>query len=155
MHGDTRDHNFQRAGALSNTHVGRAFEASAKAVLAASGIVVRPRYKLPLGVAAHRKDHEFDLGSDSPKVIVECKSRRWTEGGNMPSAKVTVWNEAMFYFSLAPADYRKIMFVLRDFHAKRQLTLAEYYLKRHPHLVPAGVEFWEYDESTDGVKQLI
>lgn len=34
MHGNTRDHNFQRAGALSNTHVGRAFEASPNALSA-------------------------------------------------------------------------------------------------------------------------
>ena len=28
----------------------------------------------------------------------------------MPSAKMTVWNEAMYYFHIAPKQYRKIMF---------------------------------------------
>ncbi|CAN0624528.1 protein of unknown function [Burkholderia multivorans] len=54
----------------------------------------------------------------------------------------------MYYFSLAPAGYRKVMFVLRDECPKRRLTLAAYYLKTHGHLIPPDVEFWEYDEMT-------
>jgi hypothetical protein len=61
----------------------------------------------------------------------------------MPSAKMTVWNEAMYYFHLAPDHFRKIMFVLK--HHRREESLATYYLRIHGHLVPADVEFWEYD----------
>ena len=54
----------------------------------------------------------------------------------------------MYYFLLAPKDYRKIMFVLRHFSEQRQETLAEYYLSTYRHLIPKGVEFWEYNEDT-------
>jgi hypothetical protein len=61
----------------------------------------------------------------------------------MPSAKMTVWNEAMYYFHLAPNIYRKILFVLK--HSRRDISLASYYLKTYGHLIPTGVEVWEYD----------
>lgn len=138
--------NFQRIGATSNTQVGIDFESAAVRCLAAAGISVTPRFAVPVGVGDLKKAHNFDFGSDSPPVLVECKCHRWTTGGNAPSAKLTVWNEAMYYFTIAPPEYRRIFFVLRDHSATRSLTLAEYYLTRYPHLVPEDVEFWEYDE---------
>ena len=90
--------------------------------------------------------HKFDLGSESPPVLVECKAHTWTSGGNSPSAKLTVWNEAMHYFQCAPKGYRKILFVLRD--ERNAETLAEHYLRRYGHLVPDDVEVWEYNMST-------
>jgi hypothetical protein len=60
----------------------------------------------------------------------------------VPSAKITVWNEAMYYFYLTPKEYRKIFFVLK--HSRNDETLAEYYLRNYRHLIPSGVEFWEY-----------
>ena len=75
-----------------------------------------------------RKSHNFDLGDEQKKVIVECKAHTWTEGGNVPSAKMTAWNQAMFFFHAAPLGYRKILFVLRDFSQKRNETLAEYHI---------------------------
>jgi len=101
-----------------------------------------------------KKEHAFDLGSKKQKIIVECKSHRWTSGDNVPSAKMTVWNEAMYYFSMAPKEYRKIMFVLKDMSKKRKQTIAEYYLHTYNHLVPNDVEFWEYDEATKKAKEL-
>lgn len=146
--------NFQRIGAKSNAHVGSAFEVLARQALTAAGIEVRPRFSVPIGVGPSKKPHEFDLGSDSAKIIVECKSHRWTTGGNTPSAKITVWNEVMFYFTLAPSDYRKILFVLRDVHASRQESLGEYYLRNHGHLVPQEAEIWEYDEGSSSIRAL-
>lgn len=46
------------------------------------------------------------------------------------------------------------MFALRDFNERRGETLAEYYIRIYSHLIPAGVEFWEYDEETETAKQL-
>jgi hypothetical protein len=138
---------FQRVGSVSNTQVGIDFEAVAARCLAAKGIEVRRAFSVPVGVAATKKPHSFDLGSDDPPVLVECKSHRWTSGGNVPSAKMTVWNEAMYYFSAAPLGYRRIFFVLRDLSRSRGVTLAEYYLSRYRHLVPDDVEFWEFDEA--------
>jgi hypothetical protein len=31
-----------------------------------------------------KKSHRFDLGSDDPPILVECKSFTWTSGGKTP-----------------------------------------------------------------------
>jgi len=67
---------------------------------------------------------------------------------------MTVWNEVMFYFTLAPSDYRKILFVLHDQHLTRKETLAEYYIRVHGHLVPSEVEIWEYEAAVSAGRQL-
>lgn len=146
--------NFQRVGSISNTAVGSDFERLAVGALAAAGIVVTPRFAVPVGVGRLKKDHCFDFGSAHPPVLVECKCHRWTISGNAPSAKLTVWNEAMFYFAVAPSGFRCILFVLRDYSAGHQQTLAEHYLRRYQHLVPADVEFWEFDEA-DGTCRVL
>ena len=78
-------------------------------------------------------------------MIVECKSHIWTESGNIPSAKLTVWTEAMYYFLCSPRRFRKILFVLRALREKKPESLAEYYIKTRRHLIPDGVEIWEFD----------
>ncbi|WP_159839450.1 hypothetical protein [Burkholderia sp. 8Y] len=137
----------QRVGSISNAHAGRDFETAARSFFANQGIDLRSNLKVMVGISAAKKNHAFDLGCDERKILVECKSHRWTSTANIPAAKLTVWNEAMYYFSLAPMDYRKVMFVLRDECPKRRLTLAAYYLRTYAHLVPPDVEFWEYDET--------
>lgn len=137
----------QRAGSVSNAHVGKDFEAVALKVFAAKGIDLQGDFKLPVGVADNKKLHAFDLGCDKQKIIVECKCHRWSApNDNVPSAKLTVWNEAMYYFLVAPEGYRKILFVLRDVSQKRRETLAEYYVRTYGHLIPEDVEIWEVDE---------
>lgn len=136
---------FQRVGAISNAHVGRDFENIAAEYFRVQGVDVRSNFRLPVG-HARKKERQFDLGSHDPQLIVECKSHRWTAGGNIPSAKITVWNESMYYFHLAPASFRKVMFVLRDLDARRNETLAEYYVRNYGHLIPDGLELIEYDE---------
>ena len=46
----------------------------------------------------------------------------------------------MLYFSLAPSDSRKILFVLRDWSEKRGESLAQYYVRTHSHLIPDDVD---------------
>ena len=89
------DKPFQRIGSVSNAHVGRDFEAVAQECFRNEGFDLGRSYILPLGVANVKKNHKFDLGTGEPPIIVECKSHRWTTGGKVPSAKITVWNEAM------------------------------------------------------------
>jgi hypothetical protein len=144
--------NFQRFGSVSNTQAGNDFEAVARAFFSQQGISLVKNFSVAVGVGEAKKLHPFDLGSESPPVLVECKSHTWTQGGNMPSAKMTVWNEAMYYFHVAPAFYRKIFFVLK--HTRREQSLASYYLKTHGHLVPDGVELWEFDLETGGGERL-
>jgi hypothetical protein len=137
---------FQRVGSESNAHVGREFEDMAVAALGESGIDADKNFSVDVGVSGVKKAHRFDLGSESPPVLVECKAHPWTAGGNVPSAKLTVWNEAMYYFACAPSEYRKILFVLRDVRAKTGETLAEYYIRIYRHLIPPDVEIWEFDQ---------
>jgi hypothetical protein len=146
--------NFQRDGVLSNAHAGRDFENTVKEFFATEGIQLSVDIALPIGIGDLKKEHTFDLGNRERKVIVECKSHTWTEGGNVPSAKLTVWNEAMYYFHASPPEYRKILFVLKDFSDKRKETLGEYYIRTYSHLIPPGVEVWEYDENTKKGKRI-
>lgn len=64
------DSNYQRVGAISNTHVGRDFEALAKAWFARQGLSLVPGFRVHVGY--HRKkQHAFDLGSDNPATGCE------------------------------------------------------------------------------------
>lgn len=137
--------NFQRIGSISNAHVGRDFESLAMQVLASRGVQVRRNFKIEVGVSESKKLHCFDLGSEVPPVLVECKSHRWTSGSNVPSAKMTVWNEVMYYFRCAPSTYRKILFVLHDLRPSNRESLASYYIRTYSHLIPPDVEIWELD----------
>jgi len=140
------DKPFQRKGAKSNAHVGRDFEASIQDFFARQGLSLTPSVAVPIGINS-KKLYVFDLGNASDKILVECKAHTLTEGGNVPSAKLTVWNEAMFFFYVTPPGYRKLLVVLRDFSARRNDTLGKYYVRSYSHLIPGDVGVWEYDES--------
>jgi hypothetical protein len=146
--------NFQRKGAASNTQVGRDFESKARAFFAKQGLNLQPHCKLEIGINDLHKVHSFDLGDYKGKVIVECKSHTWTENWNVPSAKITTWNQAMYFFYTAPRDYRKILFVSRHYCPERRQTLAEYYVKTNPHLIPKDVEIWEFDEMENTAQRI-
>ncbi|MGU9977263.1 MAG: hypothetical protein ACNYNY_01030 [Candidatus Oxydemutatoraceae bacterium WSBS_2016_MAG_OTU14] len=149
--------NHQRKRSKSNAHVGREFEEAAQKFFVSSwGIQLEQEYPLDIGIDKIKKSHNFDLGIDnaSEKVLVECKSHTWTESDKVPSAKMTTWNQAMYYFVIAPSNYRKIMFVLKDYSEKRKETLAKYYLRTYLHLIPKGVEIWEYSEADKTAEQI-
>ncbi|MCG7333698.1 hypothetical protein MHZ95_00235 [Sporosarcina sp. ACRSM] len=149
--------NFQRIGSISNAHIGRDFEVIAYAHFIDLGYDIIKDVGLSVG-HERKKNHRFDLGTPlnaEEKIIIECKSHRWTRpSDNVPSAKLTVWNETMNYFHLAPEGYRKILFVLRDFSVKRNETLGEYYIRTYGHLIPKDVEIMEYDEVNQSVRVL-
>jgi hypothetical protein len=149
--GETMNRPHQRKGARSNAHVGRAFEAQARRFFAGRGLRLDPGVRIAVGISG-KKDHAFDLGNLDRKVVVECKSHKWTESGNVPSAKMMAWNEAMFLFHAAPKSYRKIMFVLRDYSRKRKETLARYYIRTYAHLIPEGVEIWEFGKQGERLR---
>lgn len=144
----------QRKDAISNTHAGRDFENLAAAFFAKEGLKLTRDYALKLGAGTFKKSHRFDWGSDNPAVLIECKSHRWTEGSKSPSAKIRACNEAMYYFHLAPAHYRKILFVLRDHCPKRQLTLGAHYSQNQRHLIPDQVEIWEYNVESHSAERI-
>jgi hypothetical protein len=143
----------QRIGSVSNAHVGADFERVALQFFARQGVTLVRDFGLHIGLLT-KKRHCFDLGASDPKIIVECKSHRWTAGANVPSAKMTVWNEAMYYFHLAPKEYRKILFVLHDKRLADGETLLSYYKRTYAHLIPEGVEFFEWDEGAGDLLKL-
>lgn len=148
--------NFQRVGSISNAHIGRDFEDAAYRYFTEQGYQIIKDVALPIGLE-RKKNHRFDLGTSSyaeDKIIIECKSHRWTSGDNVPSAKLTVWNEAMYYFHLAPAEYRKIFFIFRDYSNKRNETLGEYYIRTYGYLIPNDIEIMEYDAVNQTVRVL-
>ena len=134
--------NFQRIGSISNTHVGREFEEAAQLFFSKTGILLQLGFSAPVGRKI-KKLHKFDLGSEDPPILVECKSYTWTSGGNSPSAKIRGLNEGMLLFSLAPRRYRKILFVLK--HLRRDVSLASHYIKTQGHLIGSKIEIWEFD----------
>ena len=146
------NNNFQRIGSKSNTQAGNDFEKLAKRVLEKKfNCNFCCNYSVEIGLTK-KKTHKFDLGNDN--ILVECKSHKWTSGDNVPSAKLTVWNEAMYYFMLSPKEYKKIFFVLKDFNKKKKETLAEYYIRTYFHLIPDDVEIWEYDKQESIIKKV-
>jgi hypothetical protein len=147
--------NHQRIGSISNAHVGREFEAKAQTYFQRSeGIALRPDFKVLLGVGAPKNRHRFDLGSDDPPILIECKSHHWTETGNPPSAKIAALNLAMYYFYLAPTQYRKVLFMLRSEHPRRSEPLAEYYARTCAHLIPPAVSIIEYDDRLETARSI-
>jgi hypothetical protein len=136
------ENKFQRVGSISNAHVGREFEEAARLFFSQTGILLQSGFSVPIGFKV-KKLHKFDLGTETPPILVECKSYTWTSGGNSPSAKIRGLNEAMLLFSVAPNHYRKILFVLK--HLRRNVSLAAHYIKTQGHLIGSGVEIWEFD----------
>ena len=146
---------YQRIGSTSNAHVGNDFELEAQSFFRKRKLELGRNFKVPIGVGDSTKEHAFDLGCETQKILVECKSHKWTApNDNVPSAKLTAWNEAMYYFLASPPGYRKIMFVLKHYSEKRDETLAEYYVRTYSHLIPADVELWEFDEIRKSAKML-
>jgi hypothetical protein len=145
----------QRIDSISNAHAGRDFENLALISLNKQGLSLNKKLALPIGRnQGLQKNHNFDLGSLDKKIIVECKSHRWTSGNRVPSAKITTWNQAMYYFSIAPNSFRKIFFVLKDIRKTTGETLAQYYIRTNYHLIPKDVEIFEYDEIDHTVEKL-
>lgn len=145
--------NFQRVGSLSNAHVGNEFEDAVCSYFRGQGLSLTRGFKISVGVGDTKKPRKFDWGSDNPPILVECKSHAWTVGGNIPSAKMTVWNEAMYYFHMAPDSYRKVLFTLRSMRA--DASLAAHYIKCYGHLIPSGVEIWEFDMANQQAHRLL
>lgn len=90
------------------------------------------------------KEHRFDCVSSDLSIIIECKCYSWTEGNNVPSAKMSTLNEAVLYLRNAEPSALKIIAMKKDFSSKRNETLAQYYLRTYGHLL-ADIQIWEVD----------
>jgi hypothetical protein len=149
---NTPTNNYQRVGAISNAHAGRDFEEAAHLYFARTGIPLTRNFVAPVGFTK-KKDHKFDLGSDDPPILVECKSQTWTIGKNEPSAKIRAMNEVMLLFSVCPPHYRRILFILK--HLRNEVSLGAHYIKRYGHLIGPQIEVWEFDLVKEQAERLI
>lgn len=141
--------NHQRVGVASNAHAGRDFEDAVHRFFAARGVDLGRDFSVEIGHDL-KKAHRFDLGSDDPPILMECKSYTWTSGGNSPSAKLRSLNEAMLMFSVAPRHFRKLLVMLK--HMRGETSLAFHYARTQGHLVGPDVEIWEFDPDCNTVE---
>lgn len=100
--------------------------------------------KIPVGKPA--KDHRFDVVSADKKVVIECKCYTWTNGNNVPIAKMATPNAAVLYTLWLPQDTHKIFAMKKDVRHKTSETLAGYYCRTHGHLL-GDIEIWEFDDA--------
>ena len=101
-------------------------------------------HKIEIG--APPKAHKFDIASCDESVVVECKCYTWTDGGNVPSAKLAAANEAVLYMSFLPKDCEKLLVFSR---AKKEggETLAKYYARVYGSFL-RDVKVMEFDMDT-------
>ena len=139
-----------------SSHIrGNEFEKRVGQYLFLHGYVVQTKFRVEVGLnSSYKKEHKFDFGNQ--ELIVECKSYDWTESNNVPSAKISILNEAMMYFHAAPKYYRKMLFIgaTRQSNARISETVAEYYVRLHRHFIPDDAEIWELNEDTLEARQL-
>jgi hypothetical protein len=98
----------------------------------------------PVLIGNPPKKHKFDLVSADFRYIGECKNYSWTETGNVPSAKMTCLNEAVFYLQHVSHDTHRFVVLRRDTCVKRTESLGEYYFRMNQHLLN-GVLVLELD----------
>ena len=148
--------NFQRQNSTSNASEGNIFELLVKGYFNKTyNLGLTKNIKVDIGISTKviKKSKTFDLGRQN-EIIIECKSHSWTETSNIPSAKLTTRNEAMYFFHLVPKGLRKIFVVEKFYSDKRQETLAGYYLRTYHHLIPDDVELWEFDRKNERAARL-
>lgn len=102
--------------------------------------------KMPIG--SPPKDHKFDIVEEKLKIAIECKCIKWTDSGNVPSAKMAAVNEAAFYLSFLPSTYKKFIVIRYCYHQKRGETLAQYYYRTYRHLLN-DIKVAEYKSETN------
>ena len=135
-------------GIVSNTNsenprIGREFQEKVKEWFE---INEQLRFELehPILIGVPAKPHKFDIVDESENIVIECKAYTYTSTGNIPSAKLTTLNEAVFYFSFLPSQTQKILVMAYATHPKRKETLAEYYIRINEHLL-GDVKVWEFN----------
>lgn len=146
--------NYQEKAAHNHRPTGQDFETLIGHFLRQKYPDLQKQFPIELGIADRKRTHKFDFGCQNRHILVECKAHRWTKSYSVPNAKMSVWNETMYYFNLCPPTYTKMFFCLRDFHPKKEHTLAKYYIDTYAHLIPGNVIIWEYDSEKETAEQV-
>ncbi len=94
------------------------------------------------------KNHSFDLVSKDDKIIIECKCYSWTKTDKVPSAKISILDEAVLYMRSAPAGSQKIIVMDKAYSTTHKCTLAKYFVDKKGHLLE-DVKVVEIDENDE------
>lgn len=127
---------------MTNTFKGSRFEEVTKLLLEEYlQEKLEEQKKVAIGFE-EKREHRFDLGNSN--YLRECKAYEWTKDNNSPSAKLSTLRETLYYFFLAPKNYKKIL-VLKKSGVKNGETVLDYFIRLNYHLIPKGVEIFEID----------
>lgn len=97
-----------------------------------------------------KKNHKFDLGNSN--YVIECKNYEWTKNNNNPSGKISTLRETLFYFTLAPKNYKKIL-VLKRSKLKNNETILDYFTRLNRYLIPDDLILLEINIETNEIIQ--
>lgn len=127
---------------MTNTFKGSKFEEVTKLLLEEYlQEKLEEQKKVEIGFE-EKREHRFDLGNSN--YLIECKAYEWTKENNSPSAKLSTLRETLYYFFLAPKEYKKIL-VLKKSGVKNGETVLDYFIRLNYHLIPKDVEIFEID----------
>lgn len=127
---------------MTNTFKGSKFEEVTKLLLEEYlQEKLEEQKKIEIGFE-EKREHRFDLGNSN--YLIECKAFEWTAKNNNPSGKFSTLRETLYYFLLAPKEYRKIL-VLKKSRVKNGETVLNYFIRLNYHLIPQEVEIFEID----------
>jgi hypothetical protein len=134
-----------------NTSKGRNFQKKAAEILE-QHFGVSFRIECPVPIGNPPKKHKFDLASHDGRYIGESKNYSWTEGSNVPSAKMGFITEAVFYLQHLSETIERFVVLRKDVDSKHKWSLAEYYFRTKSHLLK-GVFIIEIDVETGAVRE--
>jgi hypothetical protein len=135
---------------MNNIKKGRDFQKNAASLL---GKYFKVQFSLehPIHIGSPPKEHMFDLVSEDGKYIGESKNYSWTKHGNIPSAKMSVLNEAVFYLHYVPKIKKRFVVMRKCMNVKHFKSLAEYFYHTNKHLLN-GILIIEIDRETEKVR---
>jgi hypothetical protein len=87
--------------------------------------------------------HKFDFSSENERVVVQCKSYRWTKSGHYPNGKVAEAQMAIDRLQGANAS-RKIIVFDDDLNQKGQ-SFVEVFVRRNKDSL-SGIEVWKHHD---------
>ncbi len=100
----------------------------------------------PVRIGDPPKPHKFDLVSIDENIVIECKCYTWTEGGNVPSAKLAMLDEAILYLRSISFPAKKIIAMRFSWDEKKKKSLATYFCEKKGHLL-GDISVYEFDDN--------
>lgn len=107
----------------------------------------------PIPIGHPPKAHRFDLASSDNGLVGECKNYHWTVSGNVPTAKISILNEAVLCLIQLRTGTHRFVVLPRSVHPSRNETLAGYYHRTYRHLL-GDICIFELDVTAKEVQEI-